>query len=214
MKRCSICDILKPLDEFYSQKKYSKKRGEWIYYNPECKECTIKRSSKYNKEHPEVLKTADLKRNKSEERQQYLIDLSRERRENGKYLEWQRNSPERHKGYRTKRKHKEHDISDEEWLKCKEYFNFECAYCGLKLEEHFIKRLGKIIKSDFHKEHVDHDGSNKLDNCVPSCMSCNSSKRQKELEKWYIPKNKRFNTGRLDKIHKWLDEDYKLYINK
>jgi len=44
-KQCSICGKLKSLTEFYSQKKYSKKRGEYFYYNPECRECTKREAS-------------------------------------------------------------------------------------------------------------------------------------------------------------------------
>ena len=33
------------------------------------------------------------------------------------------------------------------------------------------------------------------------------------MEEWY-KNNPNFNQERLDKIHKWLDEDYKLYIQE
>lgn len=215
-KECVTCktNYLINNENFYIQKKKSKKRGEYYYCPPECKQCTIKRSTKYNKEHPEVLYAADMKRNESEERQQYLLDLSRERRKNGKYRDWQRINPEKSKTYRDNRAHKEHDISSEEWLKCKQYFNFECAYCGLNIEQHNIRRLDKDIKSDFHKEHVDHEGSNDLSNCIPSCITCNSSKRQMKLEEWYNPSKIFFSADRLTKIHKWLESDHKLYIRK
>ena len=106
---------------------------------------------------------------------------------------------------------KKHNISNEEWELCKQYFNHQCAYCGLNIEEHYIKFNGKIQLGDFHKEHFDHNGSNELDNCVPSCKECNSSKGDKEFEYWYKIHPK-FTYERLNKISKWLDKDYKKYI--
>lgn len=73
---------------------------------------------------------------------------------------------------------------------------------------------GELKKMDLHKEHVDHEGSNKLDNCVPSCQSCNSSKHVYSLEEWYTKDNQNFDEDRLSKIHNWLFEDYRLHIKK
>jgi len=33
----------------------------------------------------------------------------------------------------AKRYHKKHKISNKEWLDCKKYFNYQCAYCGISL---------------------------------------------------------------------------------
>ncbi len=44
---------------------------------------------------------------------------------------------------------KKHRLSKQEWKSCKEYFNNECAYCGLPIEEHFRKYAGKLQKIDF-----------------------------------------------------------------
>lgn len=91
---------------------------------------------------------------------------------------------------------------------CKQYFNYECAYCGLPLEEHYIIYAGNLILGDFHKEHVDHFGSNDLSNCVPACKSCNSSKHDFEFNKWYNTDNHKFNIERYNKIIKWLNVDW------
>lgn len=68
-------------------------------------------------------------------------------------------------------------------------------------------------REDLHREHVVHDGSNKLDNCVPSCKWCNSKKWEYALDEWYRETYEHFDEERLQKIHKWLNEDHKLYIN-
>jgi hypothetical protein len=67
---------------------------------------------------------------------------------------------------------------------------------------------------DLHREHVDHQGDNDLSNCIPACMSCNASKGQYNIYEWYNEENDNFSSERLDKIHKWLSEDYITYIEK
>ncbi len=75
------------------------------------------------------------------------------------------------------------------------------------LNEHLL-----TYNETLHKEHVDHEGSNKLNNCVPGCKYCNSSKKDFSLEDWYDENNPNFNQERLDSIIKWITEDYKQYI--
>jgi hypothetical protein len=81
----------------------------------------------------------------------------------------------------------------------------------LPIEDHFRKYNENIIKSDFHKEHVNHEGSNYLDNCVPSCIVCNSSKARKQLNDWYNEDNPIYSEERLNKILKWINDDYALH---
>lgn len=57
------------------------------------------------------------------------------------------------------------------------------------------------------------DGSNKLDNCIPACKSCNSHKWKFDFSKWYNENNPNYNQERFDKIQKWLNEDYKKYLD-
>ncbi|MEH7116174.1 HNH endonuclease [Neobacillus vireti] len=148
-------------------------------------------------------------------RREYHRAIVRQRTENGKNKQWQQENPDRMRGYRIKREmHKTHTISNREWEDCKKYFNHRCAYCGLKIEEHFTKYKGVEKLGDFHKEHVDHSGANDLSNCVPACRTCNSLKNVFELEDWYNKMNDNFDQDRLEKIHKWLNEDYLKYIEK
>jgi hypothetical protein len=70
---------------------------------------------------------------------------------------------------------------------------------------------GELKLTDFHKEHVLHDGANDLSNCIPSCKTCNSSKHTENLEVWYTKDKSIFSKDRLNRIHKWLNEDWKLY---
>ncbi|WP_186331665.1 HNH endonuclease [Paenibacillus xylanexedens] len=122
---------------------------------------------------------------------------------NGRQKAWQRRNPDRLKVYSFYRyMHKTHDISNEEWELCKEYFNNSCAYCNLSLATH-----QKVNKQDLHKEHVDPNGSNDLANCVPSCRECNSSKKDKNMIEWYKTKDF-YSITNLKKIEDWLKGDY------
>lgn len=98
-----------------------------------------------------------------------------------------------HNEYR--RMHKFHEITEEEWIDCKDFFDNSCAYCGLSEAENI-----KLYGQQLHKEHFDHDGSNGIDNCIPSCKSCNSSKGTKIFEEWFTgaEENK-------EKIYAWLN---------
>jgi hypothetical protein len=80
----------------------------------------------------------------------------------------------------------------------------------LPIEQHYYTYAGETKLGDFHKEHVNHEGSNDLSNCVPSCKLCNTSKHVQELEEWY-KRQPYFSEERLQKIYKWINEDWKLY---
>jgi hypothetical protein len=195
------------LDNFY---KRNTRDGLSTY----CKKCESKKNHQWGKENKDKRHTY-VRRDylKHNGRKDYYKALSKRLIDNGHRKEWEQNNPEKIKQYRLYREqNKTHKISKKEWLDCKEYFNNECAYCGLSIEEHYIRRNGELKLGDFHREHVQHDGANDLSNCVPSCKICNSSKGTYKLEDWYI-NQEFFNEDKMNKIHKWLNEDYKLYIN-
>lgn len=213
-KICSDCQDWLPMNDDYF---YTNKANGMDGYNPYCKKCTVIRSKKYQEDHPE--QTKSYYKNRYREKEQYYKDNSRrwieENKERSKELQkiWQQEHPDKVKEYNQDwNQRKKHNISKLEWENCKNYFNYRCAYCGLKIEEHWVKFKGELILGDFHKEHVDDFGANDLSNCVPSCKSCNTSKRTYELFEWYDDANPVFLIERLEKIIKWLNEDYKLYI--
>lgn len=112
------------------------------------------------------------------------------------------NSTESPKYTTVKEKHKttlkeKHKITNEEWETCKSFFDYCCAYCG-HIEDKTDRRRLLI------KEHVDNFGSNYLDNCVPACLSCNSTKRSKKFEVWYKT-SPNFSEKRLQKVYQWLN---------
>lgn len=212
-KICIDCKECKPIDDFYKQNKYSKKRGHYTYHHPECKKCTKLRTVNWQKENPNEVVIHRKTTNKRIKRKIDMRESTKRRRENGKYDQWLNNNKDKQQGYMLERMNKMHDITDIEWSYCKSYFNNTCAYCGLHISEHFNLYAGKLKWTDFHREHVDPEGADDLSNCIPACKSCNCQKWEYPLEQWYSENNEHFEQKRLDKIYKWLNVDFKMYID-
>lgn len=209
-KKCNRCFDFKPADRenFYFNKS---NKTDGLY--PYCIACAIKKGMDYEETHKEQkLANARKHSHKPWVKEKYRR-FQKEYRERGGQNKWYDNNKDKLKQYREKRKlEKKHEVSYTEWALCKEYFDNECAYCGLRAEEHFVKRKGKMVLYDLSKEHVAHDGSNDLSNCVPSCISCNSKKWTFIFEEWYNENNETFLKDRFIKINKWLTEDYLKFI--
>lgn len=203
-KPCSKCREDKELDEYYSSVK-TKASGEiYTYYNPECKECTKKRSVKWAAKNPELIKASKRKYNKTEIGRAKVKAGVDKNRKTGHYRNWQNNNKDKLKGYNKKYSNKKHKISKEEWEICKAYFDHKCAYCGL--DEVYHK---KLYKQQLHKEHVIHQGRDDIKNCVPSCRSCNSSKHIYTLNQWYNAENPVYTRERYLEIYQWIRYDCK-----
>lgn len=219
MKECSICKEVKSLKEYYSYQKKKANGEEYVYIQPYCKKCTVKKTlSKRNENREENLQKMREYNSEYMKREGYKEERAKWRKRfnaAGKHKRWQQENPDKMKSYRQKReKKKKHKISNFEWENCKNYFNYRCGYCGLPIEDHRINFNGNTILGDFHKEHVDDNGENDLSNCVPACKTCNSQKWEHEFEEWYSMDNSIYSIERYKKIIKWLNEDYKLYIEK
>jgi hypothetical protein len=166
---------------------------------PECKRCSSKRAFKWNKNNKERFDNSRTKFFKSPKFREWSKKNYEEFKEY--QAEWKRTNKDKIKEYGIRYSNKKHDISKEEWQRCKTYFNNCCAYCGISNKDAKSK-----YKQYLHKEHVIHDGSNKLDNCVPACKGCNSSKHQFSLEEWYNKDNINFTEERFSKIVGWITE--------
>lgn len=179
--------------------------------NPYCKKCNIQKSGKWQKDN--ARKHNANNRHYYAENKWDVKGIMRQnavnRRLNGKYYQWTKTeSGQKSKNKSAqKRMKKQHEISKEEWENCKRYFNYQCAYCGMTDNEH-----KKLYKRQLNKDHADPNGANDLSNCIPSCGICNSAKHNKDVDEWYNLQNPIYNKSRLDKIHKWLNSDYKTYI--
>ncbi|UUV25958.1 MULTISPECIES: HNH endonuclease [Lysinibacillus] len=177
-----------------------------ISYHRECKDCAKKRTAAWVKNNPEKRKEYIKRDNAKENSKLRRKKKNTEYLNDGTFKKWQMNNKDKLTSYRLKRQqHKTHTITNEEWKVCKEFFNNKCAYCGLHIDNHFNRYGGELKWSDFHKEHVDHNGSNGIENCVPSCKMCNSNKWTYKLEEWYNDGNEIYDKSRQDKIYKWLN---------
>jgi hypothetical protein len=211
-KFCSDCNEWLPM----TSENYYKNNKSPDGFNPYCKEDTKRRSKQWQqvdnrKRYLSNKKIYNKEINQMDKYKKIYREHARDQRESGYYREYQQKNTDKFSLYsKDKRENKTHKITDDQWENCKNYFNYRCAYCELPIEEHYINYRGNIQLGDFHKEHVDDEGSNDISNCIPSCKICNSSKHTSSLEEWYNEDNPNFTHERLDRIHKWLVEDYKL----
>lgn len=202
-KLCATCRNWFPctLEYFYINRS-NKADG----LHPECRECSKNRAHAYLKAHPEW-NNERTKRIYAENRfnqRERERKCARAYRQSDLYKKWCAENQDRLRKYREN--HKFHDITDEEWQHCKDYFNNACAYCGLPIEEHFNNYRDGLKLYDLHKEHVFLDGGNYIENCVPACRQCNSSKRIYDFESWY--KAQPFYTEeRYNRIISWIMKD-------
>lgn len=208
-KKCSDCKQWFPMNSEYFYKNSSNKKDG---YNTYCKECTKFRSAKWQQDNYERYRKGFIERSRKKrqipEKAEYHRVKAREQRESGYLKIYQRNNPEKMKKYRLKYQNKKHDIANNEWENCKAYFDYSCAYCGISEEEAY-----DTYQQRFHKEHVDHYGANDLSNCVPACKGCNSKKWKYEFDEWYNSNNEIYSKQRYNRIIRWLNNDYKKYIN-
>jgi hypothetical protein len=198
-KLCNKCEDWHPLNEEYFYKNNKSLDG----FNPYCKNYMLnrylanrdefdKKRLEHARKHPEQNRESVRKYRKKN-----LNKVSTRQKE------WRQNNPDRIREYNKDRTmNKKHEITDQEWFDCLDFFNNSCAYCGLT-EQKQIELFGE----QFHKEHVIHNGSNYIDNCVPSCTSCNTSKHDSEFNEWYNKNNPNFTQKRLNKIIKWMTEE-------
>lgn len=214
-KSCSVCGEVKQLTEFYTIKKVNNEGEQWTYYRPDCKECTKKKAIDWGKDNREAQKDHNVKYKKTKRAKEKRKTVwMKNYRESGKRKEWEENNRDKLYEYCKQRgMNKKHNINKEEWENCKNYFNYRCAYCGLKIEEHYIIFKGENRLGDFHKEHVDHSGNNDLSNCVPACKTCNVQKNTYSLDEWFNI-NDDFTYEHLEKINNWLQGDYEKYIKR
>jgi len=85
------------------------------------------------------------------------------------------------------------NFTQKEWEYCKDIFKNECAYCGREKEltqDHFIP--------------ISKGGEYTVNNIVPACLSCNTSKNSSDFFKWY-PRYKFYSAQRERKILKYLN---------
>lgn len=206
-KLCRKCGEFKPstTDFFYKHK--SKVDG----LNPNCIICVIKMSKERIYQNYDEFKEYLRKYDKQLWVREQKTKRGQKYRTSDTYSDWIVTNRNKLKEFSSDRYYnKTHDITDIEWMICKEYFDNSCAYCGLKDDDHFKKMNGRWTKMDLFRDHVDHFGSNMIDNCIPSCHICNSSKHNSNIEEWYTEKRTFYSEDKYKKIIKWVIGDWKM----
>lgn len=97
-------------------------------------------------------------------------------------------------------------LNNVEWNKIMEDFNHSCAYCGISEGDH-LKKWGEIL----HREHfiaLSNGGGYEVGNIIPSCRSCNSSKRSRDFFEWY-PNYEHYDEDRMNFILTYLNIEVK-----
>lgn len=98
--------------------------------------------------------------------------------------------------YKSKKSKLPATLTVKQWQACKDRFNHSCAYCGKSSkrlqQEHFIP--------------VDSGGSYTVNNIVPACKFCNSSKLNRDFFVWY-PAQPFYSKLREKRILKYLKYD-------
>lgn len=175
MKKCTICNFNKELKGF---SKNSKMRDGFLH---QCKKCVSKKVKKWKIENPEEVKRRRIVTylKKRQENIQSAIEWGRKNKEKRKTAKdkWRaKNKPLTNhysKNYSYREKGADGSHSLEEYQLKLQQFKGVCGYCK-------VRKAGT-------KDHIvplSKGGTNYIDNIIPACVSCNSSKRDKPLSEW------------------------------
>lgn len=187
-KTCHVCKTTYSADDdTYFHKKSSGKYG----LSTVCRQCFKLRSDKYYQDNSEHIKEKctqyyfkNIDKKKIYSKKWHLVYDKTEKGRNIKIIAWEkRRALELNLG---------NNYSNEQWIQCKSDFNSECAYCG-KTEKLTIEHFIPVSKF----------GELTINNVIPVCSSCNSSKGNRAFEIWY-PKQLFYSKTRESKILKYL----------
>ncbi|CAI8881985.1 HNHc domain-containing protein [Bacillus sp. IT-79MI2] len=205
-KVCSKCGIEKPNTlEFFRKARKSLRADcrecgrlshrEWLDNN---KEQQKEYGKKYNEENKEKRKdwfdnwNANNKEYRREYKKEYRIknkeSIQQYRKDNKERIRVETQSR------RAKKRLLPAGFTRKDWEDCKEYFSNRCCYCGEQstdlTQEHFIP--------------MNKSGGYTKENMIPSCGSCNSSKKDENFFEWY-PKMPFYSKERENKILTYLN---------
>ncbi len=166
-------------------------------YREENKE----RAKQWREENKERL--SEYEKQWREENKERLSEYEKQYREENKerrsvlYRQWQKENKHLCRQARQKRRARKKSLPNtltlKQWESIVKKFKNSCAYCGKKsklAQEHFIP----LCKG----------GHYTIQNIIPSCKSCNSSKNGTLFEDWY-PTYKHYSKEREEFIYKYLE---------
>lgn len=193
--------------DFYKKKYYLENleqiRERNKVYREENKEYLLKEKRKYHWENrEEILRKRKMYYVENKEKfQEYSKKYNKENRELLNTIMQKR---------RAKIKKLPNDFKVKDWENVKLYFDNSCAYCGMTEKEH-IKKFNEQL----HQEHfipVSKGGGYTIDNIIPACRSCNSSKGEKDFKVWY-PEHNHYSEEKERKILKYFGRNEKHIAN-
>lgn len=187
-KRCSKCDQVKSVAEFYP-------RSDRVGYRSACVECESKnykerrqanldhfrklekvRDSRYSDSHP-GRRSEIMKRNYDKYRDDRIEYGRRHRQERPEVnrnsaRKWKQEHKAEHKSYkstyRARLKNAEGDFTAQQWKELLAKYDYTCLRCK--------RREPEIQLTPDHVIPLSQGGSNNISNIQPLCFSCNCSK--------------------------------------
>lgn len=207
-RRCTKCKQLLPLSDFNNTSTTCTK----------CRDKRLNRMAETRKKKEEQkainiskmwwldLTEEELKENRKKKKKRYYENHKEEmclkarayrerKRKEGTFIEGNRDTVKRRCASQRRKARKlglSATFAYKQWIECKEYFNNRCAYCGKEdslAQEHFIASAN--------------GGGYEKSNIVPSCMMCNSHKRDLDFFEWYS-QQEFYSKEREQKILKYL----------
>ncbi len=88
----------------------------------------------------------------------------------------------------------ETELTEQEWFFAQKYFNGKCAYCGEDTSHPTKDHIKPLISG----------GTLRMDNVLPCCQKCNSSKKDNEMISWFEAQ-KFYKPERLSKIVDYIN---------
>lgn len=198
---CKEC-VKKESKQYYKEnKEKERERGKEYYQNN--KNNVLKRCKEYRNKNKEKIKKYrnGNKEEKKEYDKQYYEDNKIKRKEQQK--QWKENNPNKIFNKNNKRRLREQNqgdgITKEQWYEMMQYFDWECAYSGI--------RLHKENRTIDHIFSLKQGGEHEIWNLVPMYINYNSSKGIENMEDWYM-RQEFFDIDKLLKIYSWIEYAY------
>lgn len=203
-KRCTHCGVEKDLSEFPNDKRlksgikaYCKTCQKIVYdsWRQKNKDKIRVLNRRWASENPEKCRASEKKYrqnnpDKSREwtRKWHLKNLESVRHNARESMRiWRKDNPEKMQTYHSLREAKIKNapgtgITPAEWRTIKNETDNRCVYCGKKFD---------VLEID-HVEPLTKGGRHDVDNIVPACKSCNSSKGNRTLLRFFLQRQAQY----------------------
>lgn len=223
-KRCTKCEEIKQLDEYYTLKtgiggRMASCKDCYAKYREDNRERRREVGREYYRQNKEIVKERHrkyCKRNRAkvtsfcrkwrrENRDRDLENARKWREVNREYVklwqrEWAKKNPHKIAKYDQTRKARKlalpYTLTDEQYQKTLEYFNYSCALTG----------GSERIEMDHAIPLASGFGGTTFENCYPLSKSLNSSKNDKNIFEWFDLNKERLNIEqwRFDRLVEYL----------